>query len=418
MTTAIHISGLSKHYRLYDKPIDRLKQFLTRRPHGRLVEALKPIDLTIERGETVALVGRNGSGKSTLLQLVAGTLHPSSGAIKVDGRISALLELGAGFDPEMTGHENLHLNASILGLKPSEIKERYNDILEFAAIGDAIHQAVKTYSSGMVVRLAFAIAVVVQPDILVVDEALAVGDEAFQRKCFARIRNMQENGSTILLVSHAPQMVIELASRAVLMDKGEKILEGTPKHVMACYHQLIFANQTSQGEILANLKQQKQLPTENQTIAYPSYGVEIQQPLLTDLEGKEIEALERGKKYRLRYRVLFHESAQKVRMGMMIKTISGFNIAGKLTHPANSGKGFNLSAGEAMDIAFEFTCRLLPETYFITVNCLGVANDRDTETVLHKLLDAVMFKVLPESFIHETGIMDLGIETITEKQHA
>ena len=414
---AIKVTGISKHYRLYDRPMDRLKQVIIRRPYGKVIEALKPIDLTVGRGETVALIGRNGSGKSTLLQLVAGTLTPSSGTITVNGRVSALLELGAGFDPEMTGHENLYLNASILGLQPSEIKERYQDIVEFAAIGDAIHQAVKTYSSGMVVRLAFAIAVAVQPDILVVDEALAVGDEAFQRKCFARIRSMQENGGTILLVSHAPQTVIELADRAVLMDKGEKILEGSPKQMMACYHQLIYANQESQAQIRKNLQQHKQLPEENQPLTYPSHGVTIEQPILTTLEGQAVDALERGKKYRLRYRAVFHEAAQKVRMGMMIKTISGFNIGGKLTHSATSGKGFNPKAGEAIDVEFEFICTLLPETYFITVNCLGTPSDKEADTLLHKLLDAAMFKVLPESFICETGIVDMGIEITTEIHH-
>lgn len=419
MTAAITITNLSKSYRLYEKPIDRLKQIFTRKPYGRCVEALKRVNLTVERGETVALIGRNGSGKSTLLQLVAGTLTPSTGNIEVNGRISALLELGAGFDPELTGHENLYLNASVLGLKPTEIKACYHDILEFAAIGEAIKQPIKTYSSGMVVRLAFAIAVAVQPDILVVDEALAVGDEAFQRKCFARIRAMQKKGCTILLVSHAAQTVVELASRAVLMDKGEKLLEGNPKQVMACYHQLIYAKDEAQAAIRQNLQEQEKIhaaktPEENQTIAYPSHGVVIGKPQLIDEKGKVVELLERGKPYSLRYRVFFQAEARTVRMGMMIKTISGLNIGGKLTHPPQSGKGFNPKAGDMIDIYSRFVCTLLPETYFITVGCWGKPVGQEEETVLHKLLDAVMFKVLPDGALSESGIVDLGIETKVE----
>src|SRR5262245_22220073 len=205
---AIRIRDVDKHYLIFARPEDRLKQMLVPRlqrlacraqsRYYRDFAALTGVSFDIKRGETVGIVGRNGSGKSTLLQIVCGTLRPTHGTVEVNGRIAALLELGAGFNPEFTGRENVYLNAAILGLSRAEIDERFQSIADFADIGEFIEQPVKTYSSGMYVRLAFATAINVDPDILVVDEALAVGDEAFQRKCYARIEAIKEKGGTIL----------------------------------------------------------------------------------------------------------------------------------------------------------------------------------------------------------------------------
>ncbi len=229
---SILLDRVSKRYKIYDRPQDRLKQTLLRgkRCYFREHEALKPLSLTIDRGETVGIVGQNGSGKSTLLQMVCGTLNPSGGEMHINGRLSALLELGAGFNPEFTGRENIILNASILGLSEKEIEEKYQDIVAFSGLeSDLLSRPVKTYSSGMYVRLAFSVAIAVEPDILVVDEALAVGDEAFQRKCYARIAEMQARGVTILFVSHAPNLIMELCSRAILLDGGELLMDAAPR---------------------------------------------------------------------------------------------------------------------------------------------------------------------------------------------
>ncbi|MDH0101604.1 ABC transporter ATP-binding protein [Stutzerimonas stutzeri] len=242
---AISAKGLSKSYHIYDTPRDRLKQFVfagARRMLGmkpknyfRDFSALHDVSFSIGRGETVGIIGRNGSGKSTLLQIICGTLTPTNGSVETYGRISALLELGSGFNPEFTGRENVYLNASILGLSEREIDERYKDIVDFANIGSFIDQPIKTYSSGMVVRLAFATAIHVEPDILVVDEALSVGDVAFQQKCLSRIREMQRRGVAILLVTHSSNTLIEYCDRGIFLKHGQLVLDGPCRDVVKRY---------------------------------------------------------------------------------------------------------------------------------------------------------------------------------------
>lgn len=239
---AISVRHLAKSFRRYDRPSDRLKELLLpSRQHYREFQALRDVSIEIPRGQTLGIVGRNGSGKSTLLQIIVGTLQPSAGEVAVQGRISALLELGSGFNPEFTGRQNVFFNGQILGLSRAQIDERFDEIAAFADIGDFLDQPAKTYSSGMFVRLAFAVATSVEPDILVVDEALAVGDEAFQRKCFARIESLQSQGCTTLFVSHAASKVVELCDRALLLDHGEAIMAHHPKFVIDQYHKLIYA---------------------------------------------------------------------------------------------------------------------------------------------------------------------------------
>jgi lipopolysaccharide transport system ATP-binding protein len=248
---AVRAHNLSKHYLLYDKPEHRLLQMivprarrmlgLDARDYFRDFAALRDVSFEVRHGETVGIVGRNGSGKSTLLQTICGNLRPTQGTIQTDGRIAALLELGAGFNPEFTGRENVFLNAAILGIPRARAEAMFEDIAAFADIGDFMDQPVKTYSSGMYVRLAFAAAIHVQPDILVVDEALAVGDEAFQRKCFARIEDIKAAGGTIVFVSHSAQSVVQLCDKALLFDAGELLLEGRPKAVVDQYHRLLNA---------------------------------------------------------------------------------------------------------------------------------------------------------------------------------
>lgn len=219
---AIRAQHLGKAFQLYERPIDRLKQMLMRgrRRYYKEFAALHDVSFELRKGEVLGLVGRNGAGKSTLLQLICGTLNPSAGQVAVQGRVAALLELGAGFNPDFTGQENIYLNASILGLSKAEIDARYDDIVEFSGIADFIHQPVKTYSSGMYVRLAFSIATSVDPDILVIDEALSVGDGAFARKSFDRIMRLKEKGATILFCSHSVYQIEALCTRALWLDKG------------------------------------------------------------------------------------------------------------------------------------------------------------------------------------------------------
>ena len=247
MSTALRVEGVAKQYRIYERPSDRLKESLTRGrwKWHREFWALKGISFEIERGTTTGIIGPNGSGKSTLLQIIAGTLDPTHGEVWVNGRVAALLELGAGFNPEFTGLENVFMNSALLGSSRAETEAKLLEIERFAEIGDFIHQPVKTYSSGMYVRLAFAIAVNSDPEILIVDEALSVGDTIFQHRCVRRIKEMQERGTTILFVSHEPTLVRALCSRAILLYQGETLADGAPVDVLNRYQRVIMEREAA-----------------------------------------------------------------------------------------------------------------------------------------------------------------------------
>ncbi|HYD70325.1 ABC transporter ATP-binding protein, partial [Azospirillum sp.] len=252
---AIRVRGLAKRHQLYGQPTDRLKQRFARPGvrHYKEVVALDDVSFDVMRGETVGIVGRNGSGKSTLLQVLSGTLRPTSGTAEIHGRVSALLELGAGFNGDFTGRENVYMNAAIIGLTREEIDARIDRIIAFADIDDFIDQPVRVYSSGMYIRLAFALAISVDPDILIVDEALAVGDEAFQAKCFARVTEFQKQGGTLLFVSHDPRAVVQFCKRALLLDHGRLILAGAPKTVITQYQRLLYAPVEQRDQILQEI---------------------------------------------------------------------------------------------------------------------------------------------------------------------
>jgi len=262
---AIRVNNLSKCYQIYDTPRDRLKQFILprvqhavgRQPaqYFREFWALKDVSFEVRKGETVGIIGRNGSGKSTLLQMICGTLNPTSGSITTHGRIAALLELGSGFNPEFTGRENVYMNASVLGLSKEEIDQRFDDIVAFADIGEFIEQPVKTYSSGMMVRLAFAVQAQVDPDILIVDEALSVGDIRFQIKCLRAIENLRNQGATIAFVSHSQGQIEAICDQVVWIDKGNLKGQGTPKDMMRRYinyvvHNIDNSNQSEKLDLI------------------------------------------------------------------------------------------------------------------------------------------------------------------------
>jgi lipopolysaccharide transport system ATP-binding protein len=242
--SVIRANNVGKVFRSYAKPHHRLTELLlpgASRNLGRDFHALEAIDFEVYKGETVGIVGRNGSGKSTLLQILCGIMEPSSGSVTVRGRIAALLELGSGFNPEFTGLENVRLYAGVLGFSSAEIERKLPDIIEFADIGHFIHEPVKHYSSGMYVRLAFSASIHVDPDILVVDEALSVGDEAFQRKCFSRIEEIKRRGATILFVSHAASTILQLCDRALVLYNGRRTYLGKPNSAIAIYQRILYA---------------------------------------------------------------------------------------------------------------------------------------------------------------------------------
>ncbi|MDF1793409.1 MAG: ABC transporter ATP-binding protein [Thalassobaculaceae bacterium] len=422
---AIIIEDVSKAFSIFKRPADRLLQMLSM-GRGRYYDvfmALKGVSLTVNRGETVGIVGSNGSGKSTLLQVIAGLLQPNGGSVAVHGRPAALLELGAGFNPEFTGRENIYLNAAILGLTQEEIDARFESIVEFSGLAEFIDRAVNTYSSGMYVRLAFSIAVSVDPDILIVDEALAVGDEAFQRKCLARIEAMRDAGATILFVSHAMAMITQLCDRAILMDRGEVLIDGDPKEVASNYYRLTHAPGSDRERIRAEILGRLHPSRENRPgkevesgmdvtfvsesrVEHGGNGATITDPRIETVNGQRVNLLVRGRSYILRYDVIFDGVGRKVRFATLFKTKTGVEIGGRATQRLADDLP-DFEPGERVSIAFEFTCALMPGTYFANTGVNGMVNgERES---LHRILDALMFQVLPDPDDSVVGIVDLGM---------
>lgn len=435
--SAISVRGLSKSFPVYAKPHHRLLQMLlprSKRQWYRDFRALEGVEFEIGRGETVGIVGRNGSGKSTLLQIICGTLSASVGSVRVNGRIAALLELGAGFNPEFTGRENVFLNGTVLGLTRNEIETKFQDIVDFADIGGFIDQPVKTYSSGMYVRLAFAVAINVMPDILIVDEALSVGDEAFQRKCFARIEAIRDAGATVLFVSHSASTIVELCDRAILLDRGNLISQGPPKRVISQYQKLLYAPaakvaevrqsillgegamRTSSGpdplEQLVASEPREDAPdaywdegmvTES-TVEYSSRGATIVDPQIQTLQGAKVNVLVPGEQYVYTYQVRFDQASAGVRFGMMIRTVTGVEVGGAASClPENAVPV--VEVGEVALVRFRFRCLLAPGTYFLNAGSLGLIGEG--EEYLARQIDVLMFKVMPTSRRLATGLVDL-----------
>ncbi|MDO5349000.1 MAG: ABC transporter ATP-binding protein [Lachnospiraceae bacterium] len=257
---AISVQDVTKIYRLYDKPIDRLKESLSlpHKEYHRDFFALSGISFTVEKGQTVGIIGTNGSGKSTILKIITGVLTPTSGQVKVEGKISALLELGAGFNMDYTGIENIYMNGTMMGYSRKEMDEKLQEILDFAEIGDFVYQPVKTYSSGMFVRLAFALAINVEPEILIVDEALSVGDVFFQAKCYRRMEEIRQSGTTILMVTHDMGSIIKYCDKVVLLNKGQFIAEGNAGHMVDLYKKILAGQMDSLNAELEQEREQKQ----------------------------------------------------------------------------------------------------------------------------------------------------------------
>ena len=458
---SIRVKDLSKCYRIYDRSQDRLKQAVIPRLQNLLGHeptryfrdfwALKDLSFEVRRGETVGIIGRNGSGKSTLLQLICGTLAPTTGTVDTNGRVAALLELGAGFNPEFTGRENVFMNATVLGLAQPEIESRFDDIARFADIGDFIEQPVKHYSSGMYARLAFAVAINVDPRILIVDEALAVGDEPFQRKCFARIEEIKRNGGTILFVSHSSSAIVALCDRAILLHSGERLYSGSPKTAVGWYQKLMNAPESRDNiaHQLSQLDPDSERPEEHpetvesehgvnsldsspvvdhsskfspplsddscldpnlvsqSMVAYEPNGALISHPRIETLDGKTVNILYNRQKYRVCYQVAFQRDCENVRFRCMLKTTNGVELGGG-TYPVMFQRGLSVVAGQVKNLVLEFTCQLNPGVYFF--NC-GLS---DSSQSLHRIIDALTFRVPPTEDSYSFGIVDFNFESTIE----
>ncbi|MDW7643567.1 MAG: ABC transporter ATP-binding protein [Desulfuromonadales bacterium] len=421
---AIKVENLSKCYQIYDTPRDRLKQFvlprfqrsvgLTPRRYHHEFWALRDVSFEVRRGETIGIIGRNGSGKSTLLQMICGTLTPTTGTIQTSGRIAALLELGSGFNPEFSGRENVYMNASVLGLTKNEIDARFQDIVNFADIGDFIEQPVKTYSSGMMVRLAFAVIAHVDADILVIDEALAVGDAFFTQKCMRYLRKFMKTG-TVLFVSHDTGSVRNLCSRAIWLEKGNVLQEGVAKDVCESYLEAFY--EAKQGKTTTTrikvaksntsgpVKDQRQdfinasnLRNDIQIFDFdpeaPSFGqgaAQISDVRLLDRNGNPLAWIVGGEEVVLQVEVLAQQSLDSPIVGFYIKDKLGQNLFGDNTFLSYLDSPVICNAGHYLKAEFSFQMpRLAAGDYSITV---AIANGtQDVHVQHHWIHDAVFFK--------------------------
>ena len=427
----VDAQGLGKCYRIYAKPVHRLLQGLvgveTKR-YFREFWALRGVDLQVRHGETVGVVGRNGSGKSTLLQLLAGTLTPTEGAVKVHGRVAALLELGSGFNPEFTGRENVYLNAAVLGLDRQEIESKLDAILAFADIGEFIDQPVRNYSSGMVVRLAFAVQAQVDPQLLIVDEALAVGDARFQAKCFARLKQLKDAGTAILLVSHSADQIVQHCDRAYLLDGGRQLLQGHPKDVVNRYYDILFGvgkdeveHEVSHEPPPAPAGDSRYVPFMGDDAGFearPNYNPSEFRwgdgaARIVDFElssgGRLYPAMvASGAGTTLALRIAFDREVVRPILGVTVKTAEGVVVYGSNTeYTPLAGWADSGTRGSVVDVRTRLDFRLADGDYFISV---GVASRNEHTVVPHdRRYDSIHVKVGNADFF---GMADLGLEMV------
>jgi lipopolysaccharide transport system ATP-binding protein len=434
--SVVQINDVGKCYHIYPSPRARIKQLvspITRKNYYRPFWALRNISFEVKPGQTVGIMGANGSGKSTLLQLIAGILTPTEGKVAVRGRVAALLELGAGFNPEFTGRENVYMNAAILGFSAKEIEDRFEAIVKFADIGDFIDRPVKTYSSGMFVRLAFSVAVNVDPEVLIVDEALAVGDIKFQARCFRKFEEFQSSGRTILFVSHSTEHIVRHCSHAILLHQGGMLAQGEPRDISNRYMDLIFGAQASgseketprseakasseeivvstmshEGDALETLLDPKTPPLFEKRSGYNHleyrWGdgtVSILDYLLQTPIGFDINRTDSGDTVHLYVKVRFDRDIPKPIFGLFLKSPDGVTIFGTNSRQWDGKYSYEAASdGETRIVHFEFQALLNSGNYLLS---LGVAADVDGEVVpLDRRYDSIALHV--KSPGHSFGI--------------
>ena len=405
---AIRVKHLEKMYKLYNKPSDRLRETLGLRVPVKEHYALKDVSFDVKRGETVGIIGTNGSGKSTILKIITGVLNPTKGEVEVDGRISALLELGAGFNMEYSGIENVYLNGTMMGFSREEIDARLQDILDFADIGDFVYQPVKSYSSGMFVRLAFAVAINIEPEILIVDEALSVGDVFFQAKCYRKFEEFKKQGKTILFVSHDLGSISKYCDRVVLLNKGEKMAEGSPKQMVDMYKQLLVGQDPAKAEEEKPAGQPRenwnsQFQVNPDMLEYGSRLAEIVDFAVLDEKGRCTNTIEKGSTFKIRMKVAFRETIQEPIMAFTFKDIKGTEITGTNTLFEKAAVEHS-DAGDVCTVTFTQDMYLQGGEYLLSFGCTGY---KDGEfTVFHRLYDACNVTVV--SAKNTVGFYDMN----------
>ena len=400
---AIKVQSLTKVYHLYDKPQDRLKEALNpfKKSYHHDFYAMDDVSFEINKGETVGIIGKNGAGKSTLLKMITGVLTPTAGGIEVYGKIASLLELGAGFNPDMTGLENIYLNGTLMGFSREEMETKVDAILEFADIGEFIHQPVKMYSSGMFARLAFSVSINVEPDILIVDEALSIGDMAFQMKCFKRFQDFQEQGRTILFVTHALDTVIRYCDRGIVIDGGHNIFEGTSKDAVDAFKKVLS------GDFHEKEKQEKEEKTthtidETQSLKesfdrhqeldmYGNGKATIIDYGIIDEKGKPSAIIDYNSEFQIVMKVKFFETIMEPIFAFTIKDSKGLEITG-----TNSSMKYVTTStyeeGEVLIVTFSQKANLQLGKYALSLGCI-VVNETGIE-VYSRIYDAILFDII------------------------
>lgn len=422
---AIEVSHLTKAYRLYRKPSDRLREEfgIGRKKHrySKEIRALDDVSFSVRKGETVGIIGTNGSGKSTILKIITGVLTPTSGEVRVNGRISALLELGAGFNMEYTGIENVYLNGTMIGFSKEEIDAKLEDILDFADIGDFVYQPCKTYSSGMFVRLAFAVAINIDPEILIVDEALSVGDVFFQAKCYHKFEEFKKEGKTILFVSHDLSSVSKYCDRVVLLNKGVRVAEGGPKEMVDLYKKLLVhlgdgeqdgkKNEPEGARAVAkDVPLTGHLPMNPDTLEYGEGQARILQVLTFDQDGRETNALNKGEPFTIRMRVHFTQRVENPIFAYTVKNLQGTEITGTNTMfekaPVES-----MEAGDEIEVSFRQEMNLQGGEYLLSFGCTGY--QAGSFRVFQRLYDVLNVTVI--SAKNTVGFYDMNSEVTLKK---
>jgi lipopolysaccharide transport system ATP-binding protein len=428
---SIVVQSVSKCYRVFDRPQDRLLQglWMGRKRFYREFWALSDIDFTVAKGETVGIVGRNGSGKSTLLQIISGTLAPTTGQVAITGRVSGLLELGAGFNPEFTGRENVFLSAALLGLSAVETEDRYESICAFADIGDFINQPIKFYSSGMLVRLGFAVQTVLEPSVLVVDEALAVGDARFQKKCYDYLEGFRRRGGTILFVTHDTGITVQICDKAIILDGGKMFSQGEPHKIAKEYHRLLFGGTGSisleSGEVSFDkgsdteigssaesgdsLKTEIDAPTntdDSRELRYGSQKVVVNRVGIRDSNGESVNVVETCQEVSIFLEAEYcSDVPDDIAYGFIITNVKGLEVYGTKSglHSMYLPPG---EKGQRFVCAASFEVLLVPGNYFITA-ALAPRNSARDDEFYDVRFDAFEFKIIGEVSCFTTSVVDL-----------
>ena len=427
MENAITVKDVTKIYKLYDKPIDRLKEALNpfHKEYHKKFYALNNLSFEVKKGETVGIIGTNGSGKSTILKIITGVLTPTTGEVEVNGVISALLELGAGFNMDYTGIENIYMNGTMMGFSKKEMDAKLQEILDFADIGDFVYQPVKTYSSGMFVRLAFALAINVEPEILIVDEALSVGDVFFQSKCYRRMEEIRQKGTTILMVTHDMGSIIKYCDKVVLLNKGNFVAEGAPGHMVDLYKKILagqmegleaakdvdsdFSGETAEKEQKEKTYQlphgklmKDSLTINSNRTEYGDGRAEIYDLGLFDQRGNLTNLLLKGEEFTIKERIRFAAPIQSPIFTYTIKDKKGTDLTG--TNTMFEGTDIKpVKAGDEYEVSFTQKMTLQGGEYLLSISCTGF--EQGEHTVYHRLYDVANITVISNK--NTVGVYDM-----------